>query len=225
MDQDNVALVTPQDEVIGQLNKLIAHRYPAQLHRAISVWMVDEDGRLLFQKRSNKKIVGAGWWGNTVCGNVWPGESYEDCAQRRLNFELGISEADVLQLKLDPLLKFHYKAYANETYGEHEIDQVFVCRVNASDVKLNLNPDEVSEIEWVKSDEFFAEIDRCLLEFTRQQGRQYPTAEQTVAMTFDELKRWTKPVDLEFEGEVRTFVPWTILMAQMSELRKALSYS
>lgn len=35
-------------------------------------------------------IVGAGQWANTCYGNVRPGESYLECAWRRLCEELGI---------------------------------------------------------------------------------------------------------------------------------------
>lgn len=217
-----VTLVTPQDEVLGELDRYVAHRYPAQLHRASSVWMKDESGRLLLQRRSVKKIIGATWWNNTICGNVWPEESYEECAKRRLFVELGIPLAEIEKMTLQPVKKFHYKSYANETYGEHEMDQVFVVKVIAADVTLQLNPDEVSEVVWVKIEDFFAEMERVLTEFRIQSGRQYPLASQTVAMTFDELKRWTQSLQLQLGGELRTVVPWTILMAQLPELQEAL---
>lgn len=141
---DLVTLVNDRDEVIGSLDKYEAHRHPAQLHRAVSVWLVNCKGEVLFQQRSAKKIVGALWWGNTICGNVRPDENYEQCAQRRLREELGIEGVD-----LQPVYTFQYDAYANEEYGEHEMDRVFV---GSYDGEVRPNPDEVVDFQWVKVD-------------------------------------------------------------------------
>src|SRR5579859_6686265 len=138
----SVVLVNEHDEVIGEMDKFAAHRHPAKLHRAISVWLVNSQGQVLLQQRSAEKIVGAGWWGNTVCGNVWPRESYEACARRRLEVELGI----VKGYELSKLFTFHYQAYANEMYGEHEIDTVFS---GVYDGEVKPNPAEASAFVWI----------------------------------------------------------------------------
>ncbi|MDQ5950941.1 MAG: isopentenyl-diphosphate Delta-isomerase, partial [Patescibacteria group bacterium] len=69
-NQDQVTLITEQDEVIGTMDKIEAHRGDGKLHRASSVFLFkkSEDGEveLLVQQRSDKKIVGAGQWANTV---------------------------------------------------------------------------------------------------------------------------------------------------------------
>lgn len=215
---DQVVLVTPQDQVIGSIDKFVAHRHPAQLHRAISVWLHDEQGQLLFQRRSQKKIVGATWWGNTVCGNVWPDESYEACARRRLQVELGIEG-----VALSPVMKFHYKAYANEAYAEHEIDQLYISTVKRAELIIGVNLDEASEVLWVDKHEYFEKVDEALMAFRLQLGRNYPTVEQTPAMTLDELRKWTPPLTIELAGVSCELVPWTILMSQLPDLRAALS--
>ena len=216
-EKDEVILVTPRDQEVATLDKRVAHHHPAQLHRAISVWMMSTEGKLLLQQRSSAKIVGADWWGNTVCGNVRPGESYEDCARRRLLMELGVQD-----VSLSPMIKFHYKAFANEVYAEHELDQVFIAYVDEQQLDVVPNPAEVREVIWVDQREFFQEVDRALEQFRQQVGRNYPAAEQTVAMTVDELRKWTKPLCLALAGEERVMVPWSILMAQLPELRAAL---
>lgn len=214
---DQVVLVTPQDSEIGAIDKLVAHRHPAQLHRAISVWLKDERGQLLFQRRSQEKIVGADWWGNTVCGNVWPGESYEECARRRLEVELGISG-----VALEAVQKFHYKSYANEEFAEHEIDQLFTSTVQRDQLTMQPNPDEVSHILWVDAQTYFEKLDQALLDFRHQLGRNYPLIEQTTVMSLDELRKWTRPLTIELSGELCVVVPWTILMSQLPALRSAL---
>lgn len=155
--QDQVTLVNEQDEVIGALDKIEAHRGEGKLHRAISVFLFRKNSQsgeveLLVQQRSDKKIVGAVQWANAVCGNVWPGESYEECALRRLKFELGI-ESDAGEkgvgeqvLEIQPVHKFQYHVQCNEEFSENEIDQVFAGWFDGS---MKLNPDEVRETAWV----------------------------------------------------------------------------
>lgn len=147
---DQVILVNEHDEPIGVMDKLEAHRGQAKLHRAISVFLLNEKGQLLIQRRSTKKIVGAGQWANTCCGNVRPGESYQECALRRLREELGITTAQI-----KPVHKFQYFAKCNDEFSEREIDQVFVGQY---DGEVKPNPDEVQEWRWENLDQIRAEL-------------------------------------------------------------------
>ena len=141
--EDKVILVNEKDRQIGVMDKVEAHRGKGKLHRAISVYLFNKKNQLLIQQRSSKKIVGAHQWANTVCGNVRPGESYEDCASRRLKEELGIKYK---KLKLKPIYKFQYQVKCNEEFSENEIDQVFF---GFYDGKTDLNPNEVQKVSWV----------------------------------------------------------------------------
>src|SRR3989344_6441635 len=119
---DQVILVDEADNQIGTMDKVAAHRGQGRLHRAISVFLFNDQGQLLIQQRSQEKITAQGQWGNTCCGNVRPGESYQECAYRRLREELGIAEG----VTLAPVRKFSYFARCGEEFSEREIDQVFV---------------------------------------------------------------------------------------------------
>lgn len=158
---DQVTLVNESDQVIGEMDKIEAHHGDAHRHRAISVYLFRQchpdlavaregSGRnteklnnleLLIQQRSIKKILGATQWANTVCGNVWPGESYESCAKRRLEAELGITDVDI-----KPTYKFEYHLACNDQFSEWEIDQVFV---GFYDGLVQPNPAEVQDYAWV----------------------------------------------------------------------------
>ncbi|MBD3250821.1 MAG: isopentenyl-diphosphate Delta-isomerase [Candidatus Pacebacteria bacterium] len=143
---DRVILVDENDQVIGQEDKVEAHRGQGQRHRAVSVFLFNSEGELLIQRRSQYKIVAAGKWGNTVCGNVRPGESYEDCAQRRLQEELGIRE-----VRLKKIDKFSYHVEFENGFSENEIDTIFAGKLNQSPQP---NPQEVSEYQWIEFDSF-----------------------------------------------------------------------
>ncbi|MFF7259280.1 isopentenyl-diphosphate Delta-isomerase [Streptomyces sp. NPDC008159] len=86
-------LVDEEGTTIGTAEKLSAHQPPGQLHRAFSVFLFDERGRLLLQQRALGKYHSPGVWSNTCCGHPYPGESPFAAAARRTYEELGVSPA------------------------------------------------------------------------------------------------------------------------------------
>ncbi|NGO40836.1 isopentenyl-diphosphate Delta-isomerase [Streptomyces ureilyticus] len=84
-------LVDEDGTTIGTAEKLAAHQPPGQLHRAFSVFLFDERGRLLLQQRALGKYHSPGVWSNTCCGHPYPGEAPFAAAARRTYEELGVS--------------------------------------------------------------------------------------------------------------------------------------
>lgn len=149
-NQDQVVLVDPSDQEIGVMDKVEAHRGAGQLHRATSVILKNNRGQWLMQQRSQHKIVGAQQWANTCCGNVRPGESYEQCAYRRLYEELGITGVQLTKVGC-----FQYQVQCNAEFSEHELDTVFVGEY---DGPVFPNEDEVMAYRWVSAKELRAEL-------------------------------------------------------------------
>lgn len=199
--KDEVSLVETDGTFIGPEDKFEAHKYPSKLHLAISVWLFNSKGEVLLQKRSDKKIVGAGWWANSACGNAWPTETFYDCVNRRLDKELGLKGVSV-----KPTFKFSYKAYGNDIYGEHEIDQVYVGLLNQ---QLHINKEEVSEVCWVDFKELYSAVSTM----------EYIAAEQTLAiLDTQELKEKTPTVKVVVSGKELLLAPWTVLMLKNARL-------
>lgn len=202
-----VTLVDAQGQKIGQTELLAAHRHPAQLHLAASVWLFrgrDLNREVLFQKRSISKIVGANQWGNGICGNVQPDEDAEACAFRRLREEIGVEA-----VKLKPIYRFEYQVYSNELYGEHELDQVYLADY---DGEFRLNPDEVQEIVWLK----LSDLERQL------QTIAIVSASQTLGRSTAELRELTPPLFLAIGGRTYEITPWTAIMLGDQRLLEAL---
>jgi isopentenyl-diphosphate delta-isomerase len=86
-------LVDEDGTTIGTAEKLSAHQPPGRLHRAFSVFLFDDLGRLLLQQRAPGKYHSPGVWSNTCCGHPYPGESPFAAAARRTHEELGVSPA------------------------------------------------------------------------------------------------------------------------------------
>ncbi|MES4907474.1 MULTISPECIES: isopentenyl-diphosphate Delta-isomerase [unclassified Streptomyces] len=86
-------LVDEDGRTIGTAEKLSAHLAPGRLHRAFSVFLFDDRGRLLLQRRALGKYHSPGVWSNTCCGHPYPGEPPFVAAARRTGEELGVAPA------------------------------------------------------------------------------------------------------------------------------------
>lgn len=123
--EERVILVDADDREIGSEVKLRAHELGV-LHRAISVFLFDDAGRVLLQRRAAGKYHSSGLWSNTCCGHPRPGESTAGAAARRLAEEMGIECA------LSPAFSFTYRADLGAGLIEHEVDHVFTGRFSGT---------------------------------------------------------------------------------------------
>ena len=139
VNRDMVVLVDEDDGVIGHAPKLEVHR-KGLLHRAISVFLVNPQGDLLLQRRSESKYHSPGLWSNSCCSHPFLQESVLDAATRRLSEEMGI----VAELKF--LFSFIYRSEVGNSLVEHEFDHVFFG-ISAKSPKINL--EEVSDYRWI----------------------------------------------------------------------------
>jgi isopentenyl-diphosphate delta-isomerase len=152
-----VVLVDPNDSVVGTAPKLDAHR-DGRLHRAVSVMLFDDDGRLLLQRRADSKYHSAGLWSNTCCGHPRPGESVNDAGLRRLSAELGIDDC-----QLTGVGEFVYFALLDDGLVEHELDHVLIGRWNGS---TRPDPVEVAETRWMDREALLLDLNAKPAEYT-----------------------------------------------------------
>ncbi|MBI2043259.1 NUDIX domain-containing protein [Candidatus Pacearchaeota archaeon] len=89
MADELVDVVNEQDEIIGKEWKSVCHK-EGILHRIAAVFIFNDKGELLLQKRSTKKSIGSGLYDYSASGHIGAGESYKDGARKELNEELGI---------------------------------------------------------------------------------------------------------------------------------------
>jgi len=136
---EHVVLVDPLDNEIGTAPKLRAH-HDGSLHRAVSVFLHDRDGRMLLQRRAAGKYHSAGLWSNATCTHPRPGENPHRAATRRLREEMG------LETELEHVFAVIYRLDVGGGLIEHEFDHVYVGEV-ARDP--DPNPAEVMDWRWV----------------------------------------------------------------------------
>lgn len=146
--EDKVVLVNPNDDVLGVMEKMQAHQN-GLLHRAFSVFLFNQEGKMLLQQRSATKYHSPNKWTNACCSHPRENETYLDGAKRRIHEELGIN------CELEEKFHFIYKADVGQDLWEHELDHVFIGTYNG---EYQLNPDEVSAIRFVTMEELDEEI-------------------------------------------------------------------
>ena len=174
MMEERCILLDRDDAAIGSASKKACHLLPpaaaaaaaaaaVPLHRAFSVFLFSRDGRLLLQKRSADKITFPSYWANTCCSHPLydlPGErdgaaGVVVAARRKLEQELGIRPGSVPAEAFTFLTRVHYASPCDDTWGEHEIDYILICRPPA-DVVCALNPNEVAETRYFSQEEMRA---------------------------------------------------------------------
>lgn len=139
MKEENVILVNPNDEQIGLMPKMEAHK-KAVLHRAFSVFVLNDKNEIMLQQRASHKYHSPLLWTNTCCSHQREGETNIQAGSRRLFEEMGFVTG------LKELFHFIYKAPFDNGLTEHELDHVMVGYYNEAP---KINPEEVESWKWM----------------------------------------------------------------------------
>ncbi|GAB5557885.1 MAG: isopentenyl-diphosphate Delta-isomerase [Schleiferiaceae bacterium] len=145
---ENVILVDEQDNALGLMEKMEAHE-KGLLHRAFSVFILNDQKQILLQQRAHSKYHSGGLWTNTCCSHPRDGETNLEAAHRRLQEEMGFD------CPVEKILDFVYRAELDHGLTEHEFDHVFIGTYNDDPV---INPEEVASFKWMDLEELKADI-------------------------------------------------------------------
>jgi isopentenyl-diphosphate Delta-isomerase len=132
--------VTPEDEVLGSVDRDAAHGVGA-LHRSGIVFLGRSDGRILMQHRTPSKRIFPDRYDCSAAFHVAFGESYEQAAVRELREETGVSAP----------VRWVGK-FTHHDPPEDQIVAVFTCE---SDAPIRVDPTESAGSEFLRK----AEID------------------------------------------------------------------
>ena len=139
MIQEKVILVDTNDEPLGLMDKMAAHEQ-ALLHRAFSVFILNENNEVMLQQRASHKYHSPLLWTNTCCSHQRAGESNIQAGIRRLQEEMGF------KTELKELFHFIYKAPFENGLTEHELDHVMIGYYNE---EPSINKEEVEDWKWM----------------------------------------------------------------------------
>lgn len=148
MIEEKVILVNEKDEPIGLMPKLEAHE-KALLHRAFSVFVLNDKNEIMLQQRAANKYHSPLLWTNTCCSHQREGETNIQAGKRRLFEEMGFDT------ELKELFSFIYKAPFDNGLTEHEFDHVMI---GYSNQPPQINIEEVESWKWMKIEDIKADM-------------------------------------------------------------------
>lgn len=128
-------VVDERDEVIGRRTRAEVHRL-GLMHRAVHVLVFNKRGEVFLQKRSMSKDRQPGLWDSSASGHLDTGETYDVCALRELQEEIGLKPA------ASPRRLFKLAA-SPETDQEHV--WVYQCEAEGP---FELNTEEIESGGW-----------------------------------------------------------------------------
>lgn len=155
-EKELVILVNEKDEWLGSAEKLKAHK-DGLLHRAFSVFVLNDNNEVLLQQRALDKYHSGGLWSNACCSHPRVGESTIAAAHRRLEEEMGF-DCDVEQV-----FTYKYKADVGGGLTEHEYDHVFIGYYSGA---VSINKDEAADYKYVPIDEVNCWLEKRPQNFT-----------------------------------------------------------
>lgn len=138
--QEILVLVDENDNYLGTETREKCHAGKGIRHRAYVVFLFHE-GRLLLQRRSSKKLLWPGFWDVSFTSHVYPGETYQEAAARK-----GVQELDARFGKLSDVFGFVYWV----PFGENSENEYCKLLVGDFDGRMRPNPDEISEVKYVR---------------------------------------------------------------------------
>ncbi|MFY7970538.1 MAG: isopentenyl-diphosphate Delta-isomerase [Flavobacteriales bacterium] len=145
---ENVILVNAQDQELGLMEKMEAHRQ-GLLHRAFSVFVFNDHNELLIHQRAAHKYHSKNLWTNTCCSHPRQHETVIEAAHRRLQEEMGFD------CELSSQFSFIYQAELEDGLSEHELDHVLIGKWNGIPP---FNVEEVQNYRYISLDNLEREI-------------------------------------------------------------------
>ncbi|MGH9963405.1 MAG: NUDIX hydrolase [Nitrososphaeraceae archaeon] len=172
-DNQQLAIVNEQDNIIGSAVPKKIY-YQGLLHRFASIFILDNQSRLLLQKRAFNKNRHAGLFSESVSAQVAYGEKYIDAALRRINEELGLilDEHDassgsrltqVCKMNIDAKDEDYNYGFAgsilSNSWRKNAFVTIYECTLDDGRIEhLSINPYEISNVYFLSLDkvvEFF----------------------------------------------------------------------
>ena len=145
---EEVILVDSSNRQIGTMEKMEAH-IKGELHRAFSIFVFNEEGKMLLHQRTDEKYHCGGLWTNAVCSHPKPGEKQVDALKRKMDQEMGFYSV------VEKAFDFKYRAELGNGLIEHEYDEVYFAVYNGG---FSPNPEEVKDYRFASIENIRSEI-------------------------------------------------------------------
>jgi len=130
---------------LGVKTKSFCHsKNPGVYHKPVWIWIMNDKGEILLQKRAETKKWLPNKWDGSATGHVSAGETMLQGCKREVYEELGI---DVEESEFE----FWNEYIADSVW---ELGQVYKLKNNSDISKMKMQKEEVSDLKWFKFDDF-----------------------------------------------------------------------
>jgi isopentenyldiphosphate isomerase len=119
-------------------------------HRVVSVFVQDDQGRMLLQLRGSHVAVYPNCWDQAAGGTVDEGCTYEQTAVQELAEELGLHDVQLKKLGV-----FKIQDTLHDGRANNQFECTFIAHVPHG-VELRKREQEVAKLQWFRPDELRA---------------------------------------------------------------------
>ena len=146
-----VTVVDENDREVG--SAMLADVWRQGLyHRIVSVFLLDDKGRMLLQLRDPHAKIYPSCWDQAASGHVDEGFSYDQAATTELEEEVGLRD-----VTLEVLGTFRANIKLDDGRLVNQFERAYLARV-PYDTVLKPELEEVSEVRWFTSAELRTQI-------------------------------------------------------------------
>lgn len=146
MADELLDVVNDNDEVTGQEMRSVVHQQGLQ-HRGVHVFLFNEQGEMLIQKRSADRSNSPSLLDCSVSEHVKAGESYLEAAMRGLKEEMGVEGVEV---SLRGKIQMEYG------FNDNEISEIYEGSLKGRSVQFD--PGEIAEVKFMHLEKIRADI-------------------------------------------------------------------
>jgi isopentenyl-diphosphate delta-isomerase len=171
-EHEELILVDADDRAIGFQTKADCHDRDGLLHRAFSLFVFNDRGEVLLQRRAANKRLWPLYWSNSCCSHPRRGEEMEQAVHRRLYQELRIRS------ELSYLYKFQYAASYEDAGSERELCWVYI---GTTSDPVRANATEIAEWRYVSPDQLNLELQQSPGRFTPWFKLEWPEIQTALA--------------------------------------------
>lgn len=149
-------LVDEQGNPTGQKKLRSEVHRDGDWHKAINIWIMNPQKRILIQKRAATKDSYPNFWDVSCAGHINAGENALNTAIREAKEELGI---DIKSQDLKYLFSVKEEHFLNEgKFIDREIREIYLYQTPEDNPELKLQKEEVAETKWITIPELQAMV-------------------------------------------------------------------
>lgn len=117
-------------------------------HREVAIWIMNENGEVLLQKRASTKKQNPDKWGLTA-GHIDAGETPEEAIKREILEELGVNINNFKPIDVTKIQELHLNCDIKNNYFGYK----FFAKVNYRISDYTIQKEELSELKYITLEE------------------------------------------------------------------------